>query len=142
LPRIAPDTADKYQLRAMDLPRFAQIVRGHHLDELPQLWLVIAGRMTLVGPRPEMPTLSASFDQQFVAERVSIKPGCTGLWQVSKGSRGLIGESPEWDRHYVEHGTVRLDLWIMYRTVLMMAKLREVALLSQIPRWTGAAQSS
>jgi lipopolysaccharide/colanic/teichoic acid biosynthesis glycosyltransferase len=88
-----------------------------------------------------MPTLSASFDQQFVAERVSVKPGCTGLWQVSKGSRGLIGESPEWDQHYVEHGTVRLDLWVMYRTVLMMAKLSEVKQLSAIPRWTGAAVS-
>jgi lipopolysaccharide/colanic/teichoic acid biosynthesis glycosyltransferase len=141
LPRIAPDTADKYQLRAMDLPRFAQIVRGHHLDELPQLWLVIAGKMTLVGPRPEMPTLSAAFDERFVAERVSVKPGCTGLWQVSTGSRGLIGESPEWDQHYVAHGTVRLDLWIMYRTLLMMTKLREVKQLSAIPRWTGAAVS-
>ena len=102
------------------------MLRGHHLDELPQLWLVIAGKMTLVGPRPEMPTLSASFDREFVADRVSVKPGCTGLWQVSQGSRGLIGESPEWDRHYVEHATLRLDLWIMFRTVLMMAKLREV----------------
>jgi lipopolysaccharide/colanic/teichoic acid biosynthesis glycosyltransferase len=101
--------------------------------------LVIAGKMTLVGPRPEMPTLSASFDQGFVTERLAVKPGCTGLWQVSKASRGLIGEAPEWDRHYVEHGTVRLDLWIMYRTVLMMAKLREVESLSDIPRWTGAA---
>jgi lipopolysaccharide/colanic/teichoic acid biosynthesis glycosyltransferase len=139
LPRIAPDTADKYQLRALDLPRFAQVVRGHHLDELPQLWLVIAGKMTLVGPRPEMPTLSASFDQGFVAERLSVKPGCTGLWQVATASRGLIGESPEWDRYYVGHGTVRLDLWIMFRTLLMMVKLSEVRDLREIPRWTGAA---
>jgi hypothetical protein len=64
------------------------------------------------------------------------------LWQVSTASRGLIGESPEWDRHYVEHGTLRLDMWIMYRTVLMMAKLREVQQLSDIPRWTGAAQAA
>jgi lipopolysaccharide/colanic/teichoic acid biosynthesis glycosyltransferase len=139
LPSIAPDTADKYQLRSMELPKFANVLRAHHLDELPQLWLVIAGKMTLVGPRPEMPTLSASFDQQFVAKRVSVKPGCTGLWQISRGSRGLIGESPEWDTHYVEHATVRLDLWIMFGTVLMMAKLREVTALSDIPRWTGAA---
>jgi lipopolysaccharide/colanic/teichoic acid biosynthesis glycosyltransferase len=139
LPSIAPDTADKYQLRSMELPRFANVLRGHHLDELPQLWLVIAGKMTLVGPRPEMPTLSASFDQNFVAARVSVKPGCTGLWQVSQGSRGLIGESPEWDTHYVEHATLRLDLWIMFRTVLMMVKLREVQSLSDIPRWTDAA---
>src|SRR5688500_18231430 len=47
LPRIAPDTADKYQLRSIDLPRFAEILRVRHLDELPQLWLVIAGKMSL-----------------------------------------------------------------------------------------------
>jgi lipopolysaccharide/colanic/teichoic acid biosynthesis glycosyltransferase len=123
----------------MDLPRFAKVLRGHHLDELPQLWLVIAGRMTLVGPRPEMPTLSASFDPDFVATRVSVKPGCTGLWQISHGSRGLIGEAPEWDTHYVQHATLRLDLWIMFRTVLTMAKIREVQGVSDIPRWTGAA---
>jgi lipopolysaccharide/colanic/teichoic acid biosynthesis glycosyltransferase len=139
LPSIAPDTADKYQLRSIELPRFANVLRGHHLDELPQLWLVIAGKMTLVGPRPEMPTLSNSFDPDFVARRVSVKPGCTGLWQVSHGSRGLIGESPEWDTFYVEHATLRLDLWIMFRTLLMMVKLREVHSLSDIPRWTGAA---
>jgi lipopolysaccharide/colanic/teichoic acid biosynthesis glycosyltransferase len=139
LPSIAPDTADKYQLRSMALPRFAELLRAHHLDVLPQLWLVIAGRMSLVGPRPEMPTLSASFDQQFVATRVSVKPGCTGLWQVSQASRGLIGEAPEWDTHYVAHGTLRLDVWIMFRTILMMAKMREVPGLGDIPRWTGAA---
>jgi lipopolysaccharide/colanic/teichoic acid biosynthesis glycosyltransferase len=138
LPSIAPDTADKYQLRSMELPRFANVLRAHHLDELPQLWLVIVGQMTLVGPRPEMPTLSASFDPSFVAERLAVRPGCTGLWQVSKGSRGLIGETPEWDVYYVNNTTLRLDLWIMFRTVLMMAKMREVAELTDIPRWTGA----
>jgi lipopolysaccharide/colanic/teichoic acid biosynthesis glycosyltransferase len=141
LPRLAPETADKYQLQALDLPRFAQLLRNRHLDELPQLWLVIAGKMSLVGPRPEMPTLSASFDQSFVAERVSVKPGCTGLWQVSVASRGLIGEAGEWDMHYVAHSTLRLDLWIMFRTVLMMTRLREVEQLGDIPRWTGAATS-
>lgn len=139
LPRIVPDSADKYQLQQLDIPRFARVLRSHHLDELPQLWLVVAGKMTLVGPRPEMPTLSASFDKAFVAERLAVRPGLTGLWQVSKASRGLIGESPEWDRHYVRNATLRLDLWIMFRTVLMMVGLREVANLSDIPGWTGAA---
>ncbi len=142
LPRFAPDTADKYQLQALDLPKFSQVIRTRHLDELPQLWLVISGKMSLIGPRPEMPTLSASFDQDFVAQRLSVRPGCTGLWQVSRGSRGLIGESPEWDRHYVEHATLRLDLWIAYRTMLMVTKLHEVESLNEIPRWTGAAPRS
>jgi lipopolysaccharide/colanic/teichoic acid biosynthesis glycosyltransferase len=85
-----------------------------------------------------MPTLSTAYDRGFVAERLSVKPGCTGLWQVSRGSRGLIGEAPEWDRHYVQFGTVRLDLWIMYRTVLTMAKRREILEIGEIPRWTGS----
>ncbi len=117
LPRVAPEAADKYQLAALDLPKFARVVRYRHLDEFPQLWLVITGKMSLVGPRPEMPTLSASFDQGFVAERLTVKPGCTGLWQVSTSARHLIGEAPEFDLHYVRNWTLRLDMWIAYRTI-------------------------
>ncbi len=138
LPRFAPDTADKYQLRSLELPKFSRLLRRRHLDELPQLWHVIGGTMSLVGPRPEMPTLSASFDPDFVAHRLSIRPGLTGLWQVSKDSRRLIGETEDWDRHYVDHHTLRLDLWIVYRTMLAMTRLEELESLDQIPRWTGA----
>jgi len=139
LPRIAPEAADKYQLQSLDLPKFASVARYRHLDEFPQLWLVLTGKMSLVGPRPEMPTLSASFDQQFVAERLAVKPGCTGLWQVSTSARRLIGESPEFDLHYVRNWTLRLDVWIAYRTILAMTTATEIARLDEIPRWTGAA---
>lgn len=142
LPRIAPETADKYQLEALDLPRFARTVRYRHLDEFPQLWLVLAGKMSLVGPRPEMPTLSASFDQDFVAERLTVKPGCSGLWQVSTSARRLIGEAPDFDLHYVRNWTLRLDMWIAYRTILAMTTTDEIASLAEIPRWTGAAVRS
>lgn len=139
LPAIAPDTADKYQLKALDLPRFARVVRFRHLDELPQLALVLTGKMSLVGPRPEMPTLAASFDREFVDERLTVQPGCTGLWQVSVRARKLIGEHPEFDLHYVRNWTLRLDAWLLYRTVLAMAFHDEIASLDDIPRWTGAA---
>ena len=139
LPRIAPETADKYQLAALDIPKFARVIRYRHLDEFPQLWLVVAGKMSLVGPRPEMPTLSASFDQRFVAERLEVKPGCTGLWQVSTSARRLIGEAPEFDQHYVRNWTFRLDMWIAYRTLLAMTTTTEIASVDEIPRWTGAA---
>ena len=138
LPRFTPDTADKYQLRSIELPKFSRRLRRRHLDELPQLWHVIGGTMSLVGPRPEMPTLSASFDPGFVAHRLSVRPGLTGLWQVSQDSRRLIGETEDWDRHYVDHHNLRLDLWIVYRTVLAMTRLDELESLDQIPRWTGA----
>ena len=117
-------------------------IRYRHLDEFPQLWLVLAGKMTLVGPRPEMPTLSASFDQDFVAERLTVKPGCTGLWQVSTSARRLIGEAPEFDLHYVRNWTLRLDMWIAYRTILAMTTTNEIAGVDEIPRWTGAAVRS
>jgi lipopolysaccharide/colanic/teichoic acid biosynthesis glycosyltransferase len=139
LPPVAPDAADKYQLRSLQMPNFSHVVRHRHLDELPQLWQVVSGQMSLVGPRPEMPTLSATFDPAFVAERLSVKPGLTGLWQVSVDSRALIGESPDWDLHYVRNRTLRLDVWICYRTILMMTKFTEVESLDEIPRWTGAA---
>ena len=139
LPRFAPDTADKYQLAALDLPRFAQKLRYHHLDEFPQLWLVIAGKMSVVGPRPEMPTLSASFDEAFVAKRVAVQPGCTGLWQISTSARKLIGEAPEFDLHYVNNWTLRLDMWIAMRTLPAMWGGNEIASLADIPRWTGAS---
>jgi lipopolysaccharide/colanic/teichoic acid biosynthesis glycosyltransferase len=139
LPTITPDAADKYQLRSVQMPRFSHVLRHRHLDELPQLWQVVTGQLSLVGPRPEMPTLSASFDSDFVSERLTVKPGLTGLWQVSVDSRRLIGETPEWDVHYVRNHTLRLDLWICYRTVMMVTALQEVQSLDEIPRWTGAA---
>jgi lipopolysaccharide/colanic/teichoic acid biosynthesis glycosyltransferase len=139
LPRIAPDTADKYQLQTLKLAPLAAKVRYRHLDELPQLWHVITGHMSLVGPRPEMPTLSASFDQRFVAERLTVQPGCTGLWQISTSARKLIGESPEFDLHYVRNWTLRLDLWIVLRTPAAMLAGREITGIHEIPRWTGAA---
>jgi lipopolysaccharide/colanic/teichoic acid biosynthesis glycosyltransferase len=139
LPPIAPETADKYQLRAIELPRLASVIRFRHLDELPQLFLVLSGKMSLVGPRPEMPTLANSFDTDFVDKRLSVLPGCTGLWQISTSARKLIGEHPEFDLHYVRNWTLRLDLWVLYRTVLAMGFNHEIETVDEIPRWTGAA---
>lgn len=139
LPRFAPEAADKYQLRSLDLPKFARVMRYRHLDEFPQLFLVMSGKMSLVGPRPEMPTLAQSFDDAFVDERLSVVPGCTGLWQVSTSARKLIGEAPEFDLHYVRHWTLRLDVWVLYRTALAIVVRREIDSLDAIPRWTGAA---
>ena len=105
----------------------------------PKLWLVIAGKMSVVGPRPEMPTLSASFDEAFVVKRVAVQPGCTGLWQISTSARKLIGEAPEFDLHYVNNWTLRLDLWIAMRTLPTMMGGNEISSPADIPRWTGAA---
>lgn len=144
LPREVPTYADKYQLAAFTVPRFCRLVRLLHLDELPQLFLVLRGRMSLVGPRPEMPTLHATLTPDFAALRTSIRPGCTGLWQVSERRNGLISESPEFDVFYVRHQSLRLDAWIAARTVRqMLPGLRTNPVrLADLPAWaTGAATS-
>ncbi|MBU6215403.1 MAG: sugar transferase [Acidobacteria bacterium] len=117
LPVSVPADIDKYALATRPLGRWARFVRRTHLDELPQLWLVVAGRMSLVGPRPELPAIAATFDPDFVRRRVRVRPGVTGPWQVGTAAAGLIGESPEFDDLYVTAVTLRLDLWVLGRTV-------------------------
>lgn len=139
LPRWVPDSADKYQISDVTNTRVGRFLRRHHLDELPQVWHVVQGTMSLVGPRPEMVELSRTFDPVFIATRTRLPPGCTGLWQISTAAERLINERPEFDEHYVEHWTLRLDLWILTRTVSMMlggASLKDVG---QIPTWTGSS---
>lgn len=134
MPSSTPRYADKYSLRALDVGRWAGFLRRTHLDELPQLWLVLTGKMSLVGPRPEMPELLMSFNRDFVEERLTVPQGCTGLWQVSSGAAGLIGEGPEWDLFYIANWSLRLDCWILWRT-LLAAVGRPVQSLESVPSW-------
>src|SRR5690606_12664691 len=120
LPPTAPAYTDKHQLDMTKLPPFCQLVRRLHLDAIPQLFLVLIGKMSLVGPRPEMPYLHDAMPADFAAERTSMRPGVTGLWQVSVACAGLIHAAPEYDRFYLENRTLRLDVWILYRTARKM----------------------
>ncbi len=118
LPTSVPTDADKYAVAAAGTTRFGSFVRRTHLDELPQLWLVVFGRMSLVGPRPELPELAATtIDPAFGAVRTVVRPGCTGYWQISPAASGLIGEHPEFDLFYLAHRSVRLDVWLLAQTV-------------------------
>lgn len=134
LPRTAPRYADKYGISEIPVSRFCSFLRNSHLDELPQLWLVPLGRMSLVGPRPEMPALHARFDATFAELRTSVRPGCTGLWQVSARAHRLIREAPEFDRVYVEQATAMLDLWILWRTLCNVVRPSD-ATLDDVPPW-------
>lgn len=136
LPKSAPDTADKYELAAVDNTRYGRFLRKSHLDELPQLWLVVWGTMSLIGPRPEMPELAATFDPDFVAKRTAVRPGCTGLWQISADAAGLIGEAPQYDLAYIERRSARLDWWILMRTARVTFGGRTLSALSDAPDWT------
>ena len=91
--------------------------------------------MSLVGPRPEMPRLAATFDPDFVAARMTVKPGCTGLWQISTASAGLIGESPEYDLLYVQSKSIRLDVWVAIRTVTATLGGALLASINDVPGW-------
>lgn len=138
LPVEIPDDADKYTIDGVVNHPWGRWIRSLHLDELPQLWSVVAGSMSLVGPRPEMPRLAANYEAAFAVERTLVRPGCTGLWQISTASVGLIHEHPEFDLHYVRHRTFRLDLWILWMTARMAAFRTAISSLDEIPGWTGA----
>ena len=135
LPKAAPAYADKYAIKALETPAFARFLRRTHLDELPQLFLVLRGHMSLVGPRPEMPQLHESGDDGFARARTSVRPGCTGLWQVSVAYHQLIWEAPEYDLSYLRFANLRLDLWILWRTAAMMLGRAEPVTLDDVPRW-------
>jgi lipopolysaccharide/colanic/teichoic acid biosynthesis glycosyltransferase len=134
LPRSTPAYADKYSLQSIGMPRLSRWLRATHLDEIPQVVLVLLGRMSLVGPRPEMPTLASHWSPEFAAIRTSVLPGITGLWQVSEAAEGLIHESPNWDTFYVENGSFALDVWIIWRTFARTFKGRPVVQ-ADLERW-------
>jgi exopolysaccharide biosynthesis polyprenyl glycosylphosphotransferase len=97
------------------LTRIGRIIRRFSLDELPQLWNVIKGDMSLVGPRPEMPFI---VDQYGPLERLRLQalPGMTGLWQISPARAMPIHAHMEFDLYYIAKQSFFLDLAILFRT--------------------------
>ena len=91
-------------------------LRRFSLDELPQLWNVVRGEMALVGPRPPLPREVDKYDAH-VVRRLSVKPGMTGLWQVSGRSELSWAESIRLDLQYVDAWRPSLDVQILWRTV-------------------------
>jgi lipopolysaccharide/colanic/teichoic acid biosynthesis glycosyltransferase len=138
LPVDTPSYIDKHQLDMARIPAFCQLLRRLHLDELPQLALVLLGRMSLVGPRPEMGCLHDALPEDFAELRTSVRPGCTGLWQISDGCTGLIATTPEYDSYYLAQRTLRFDLWVLGRTALKMSGLKGTVTLDDVPSWVRA----
>jgi lipopolysaccharide/colanic/teichoic acid biosynthesis glycosyltransferase len=93
-----------------------QWLRRSSLDEIPQLINVFSGKMTLVGPRPEILPIVERYNAE-QAMRLSVKPGLTGWAQVTGRSLHDHGQKMAADRYYVEHVSMRLDLQILFRTV-------------------------
>ncbi len=96
--------------------RFGRLLRRTSLDELPQVFNVLRGEMSIVGPRPPMPSEVEQY-QEWHKRRLEVSPGITGLSQVSGRSELTFDETAMLDIYYIENWTPWLDLWIMFKTI-------------------------
>ena len=118
--------ADGAQFFMEDDPRITRVgkvLRKTNLDELPQLWNVLRGEMSMVGPRPS-PDKENQFAPAWREARLSVKPGITGLWQIRR-TRAGGNDFQEWikyDIEYVERQSLWLDVVIIYKTLTMIAR--------------------
>jgi lipopolysaccharide/colanic/teichoic acid biosynthesis glycosyltransferase len=101
------------------ITRVGSFLRRYSLDELPNLWNVLRGEMSIVGPRPTVPVQVQQYtDRQ--RGRLAVKPGITGWAQVNGRAALPWPQRIELDLYYVEHGSLALDLMILARTVRMV----------------------
>lgn len=105
------------------ITRVGRILRRTSLDELPQLWNVLRGDMSLVGPRPPIGYEVERYPAHWFA-RFQVKPGLTGLWQVSGRCELTLEQMIALDLEYVGRRSVILNMWILLRTVPAVLSLR------------------
>lgn len=101
------------------ITRIGRLLRTYSLDELPQLFNVLKGEMSLVGPRPCLPYEWEHYDE-WHKRRLSVLPGCTGMWQVS--GRSLVGfdDMVVLDMYYIQNSSLLLDLRLLLKTIPVM----------------------
>lgn len=111
--------ANNFKLRPEEDPRITRIgrfLRATSVDELPQLWNVLKGEMSLVGPRPIVPEETRNYGS-LRGSYLTVKPGLTGYWQVAGRSEVDYPERAELDDFYVTHWSLWLDIQILFKTI-------------------------
>jgi len=101
--------------------RIGKFIRKTSIDELPQLWNVLKGDMSLVGPRPPLPREVAHYTE-YDKQRLLVMPGCTGLWQVSGRNDVGFREMVELDLQYIRNRSLLYDVKIILQTIKIMFK--------------------
>ena len=105
-------------------PRITKIghfIRKHSLDELPQLVNVVKGDMSLVGPRPPLPSEVRQYSK-YDKQRLYVVPGCTGLWQATERNNVGFDEMLNLDLLYIKNASIKEDLQIILKTILIIFK--------------------
>lgn len=113
------DAVDGVRFKLENDPRVTsvgRVLRRFSVDELPQLWNLVEGSMTIVGPRPPLHREVKLYDAR-AARRLEVKPGLTCLWQISGRSDLSFDEQIKLDIEYIDHGRLRDDIGIVVRTV-------------------------
>jgi lipopolysaccharide/colanic/teichoic acid biosynthesis glycosyltransferase len=114
-----PDPKELVPLDHPEITRVGRLLRRTKIDELPQMFNVLLGDMSIVGPRPTLPDQVGRYDD-FERQRQWVRPGCTGLAQIHGGTAISWPERIEWDVYYVHHMSFWLDLRILFRTPLVI----------------------
>jgi lipopolysaccharide/colanic/teichoic acid biosynthesis glycosyltransferase len=120
---LANGTTATFKIKAD--PRITPIgrfIRRSSIDELPQLFNVLKGEMSLVGPRPPIPYEAAQYQPWHLRRVVSVKPGMTGIWQVEGRSRVPFNEMVRMDLRYIRECSLALDLQLMFKTVMVVLR--------------------
>lgn len=125
------------------ITRLGSVLRSTSLDELPTLWNVIRGEMSLVGPRPLLEQYLERYSPT-QARRHEVRPGLTGLAQVEGRNALTWDEKLRLDVSYVDHASLRLDLWILWRTVRLVLTRHGVAAdgSASMPEFMGSSSAA
>jgi len=123
------DTADPmYKIKADPrVTKVGRFIRKTSIDELPQLFNVLKGEMSLIGPRPPLPYEAESYQSWHLRRVLDIRPGITGLWQVEGRSKVSFDEMVRMDLRYIHGCSLGLDLRILAKTVLVVLNCKGAA---------------